>query len=204
MPCSLGKRSVGAVAAALVWLLIASSGAGAAGRAATRVPSVIGLDLGHAYARLHQAGFRVTYPRSFSAGSLSCAPVIGKQRPIAGALSRLPTVTLTPQPPRCAAPSLALPTGPLPSALVPRFEGQSLLVAARWATTNELYWQVNRLPALRNGCWPQLLSNYAIVRQNPKAGMTLRLGIAHRHGQSGSFLPTPLKLTALQRGCSNA
>jgi hypothetical protein len=54
-----------------------------------RVARVSGLDLSRAYARLHAAGLRVSYPHRFTDGSFECEPTIGTQR-VNGHLS-LPT-----------------------------------------------------------------------------------------------------------------
>jgi hypothetical protein len=166
-----------------------------------RVPRVTGVDLSHAYARLHAAGLRVSYPHHFSDGSFECEPTIGTQHPAAGQTVPAATaVTLSPQRSYCGLGSPAVPSGQLPSATVPHFIGRTVLAASRWAEQHHLYWQADSLPALRNADADTLLTNYTIRSQAPLPGQTLKLGIAHKLGKNaGSFRPTPLVLHATQR-----
>lgn len=164
-----------------------------------KVPSVIGLDLSHAYTRLHSAGLAVTFAHSFGAGSFECMPVIAKQSPAAGR-RWVGAVTLIPRLRSCGAASPAVPTGSLPRARVPDFTGATVLDAVRWAAKHQLYWQAARLPALHSATASRLLANYQIGGQAPRPGATLKLGDEHRTGRhSGSFRPTPLILHARKR-----
>jgi hypothetical protein len=167
-----------------------------------RVPQVTGHDLATAYSRLHAAGLRVSYPNAFSDGGLSeCLPTVKTEEPAAGKTVRVgATVSLSPFPVRCGVGSPAVPVGPLPSAVVPSFAGQTILAASRWAENHQLLWEADKIPPLHSGDAPQLLSNYTVSHQHPEAGATLTLGIGHSccNGNGGSFLPTPLTLTGTQ------
>lgn len=159
------------------------------------VPHVTSADPGVAYARLHRAGLRVRFDRSFSAGSLFCLPTIAQQSPRAGRrVRRGGVVTLRAQPPRCGAASPAVPTGQLPAAKVPAFAGRPVSAAVAWAERHRLYWEVDRLPPLTAGTASGLLGNYRVSRQRPRAGTVLMLGIATGGGNQGSFQSTPLTL----------
>jgi hypothetical protein len=159
------------------------------------VPNVIGLDLNHAYARLHRAGLRVSYPRAFSEGAFACEPIIDRETP--GARSRVSTgatITLTAGPPTCGASSPGVPTGPLPFARVPTFARRPLNAAVSWAAKHRLSWEADNLPPLVGAGATQLLGNYQVTPQRPRAGSMLRLGVGSRHANEGTFRPTPLVL----------
>lgn len=161
------------------------------------VPGVIGLDLNRAYAHLHRAGLRVSFPHSFSAGSFACAPIIAKENPAARALVAAgSTVTLTARPPSCGVASPGVPVGRLPSAKVRDFIGGPLSAAMSWAKKHQLYWEADKVPRLVRADAKTLLGNYRVTGQRPRPGATLTLGVATRHGNGGSFRPTPLILRA--------
>jgi hypothetical protein len=165
-----------------------------------RVPRVTGFAVGRAYSRVHRAGLRVSYTRSFFEGSFECGPTVGGQRPAAGrVVSPASTVVLTPRRSFCVLGSPGVPVGRLPSARVPNFAGKTVLLASRWADRHRLYWQAGPLPPLRSGDADELLANYAVRSQAPHPGSIRKLGIAGRLGRnSGSFRPTPLVLRATQ------
>jgi hypothetical protein len=164
-------------------------------RAGLVVPRVTNVDLGAAYARLHRAGLRVSFPSSFSAGSLYCLPPIAQQSPRPGRRVRKgAVVTLRAKPPRCGVSSPGVPTGRLPSAKVPDFADQSVSAAVAWAESHRLYWEVDQLPPLVAGSAPGLLGNYRVTSQRPPADSVLALGIGTGGGNQGSFQPTPLTL----------
>lgn len=159
------------------------------------VPSATNLNLDAAYARLHRAGLRVSYRRSFSAGSALdiCWPTIERQSTRAGQkVSEGAVVELFAQPPQCSVGSPGVPVGRLPSAKVPNFVGQPISDAAAWAQRHDLYWQTDQLPPLEAGDVPRLLDNYRVTGQQPAAGRVLAFGIATGGGNEGSFEPTPL------------
>ncbi|MGI8630286.1 MAG: hypothetical protein ACR2LV_09030 [Solirubrobacteraceae bacterium] len=61
------------------------------------VPQVTNLDLDAAYARLHLAGLRVSFPHSFSDGPFACLPTIARESLRAGRrIGRGSLVTLQP------------------------------------------------------------------------------------------------------------
>jgi hypothetical protein len=159
------------------------------------VPNVGSLDLSHAYARLHRAGLRVSYPKSFSEGAFACEPIIDHETPAARSpVSAEVTITLTAKPPTCGVSSPGLPAGPLPSATVPNFASRPLSAAVNWAEKHRLYWEADNLPPLVGARASNLLGNYEVTGQRPRAGSTLHLGVGSKHGNEGSFRPTPLEL----------
>jgi hypothetical protein len=159
------------------------------------VPNVVSLDLNHAYARLRRAGLRVSYPQSFSEGAFACEPIIDHETPAARSpVSAGVTITLTARPPTCGASSPGVPTGPLPSATVPNFASRPLTAAVNWAEKHRLYWEADNLPPLVGARGTQLLGNYQVTGQTPRAGSTLHLGVGSKHGNEGTFRPTPLEL----------
>lgn len=183
----------------LAGIVVGSSAAGSVDRAVT-VPNVIGLDLNHAYAQLHRLGLRVTFPTRFSEGAFICFPIISRESPRPGrSLPDAATVTLAAQPPTCGAESPAVPVGRLPSAIVPSFVGQPLTTAVDWADKHQLYWDAESLPPVRSGNGADLLANYRVAAQSPPAGARLSLGVGTRHGNTGTFRPTPLILHAQLR-----
>lgn len=134
------------------------------------MPRVTNADLILAYARLHRVGLRVSFPQSFSASSLGCPPVIGRQSPHAGLRVRKGTVvTLQAQLPRCGGASPSVPSGRLPSAKVPNFIGQPVSTAVAWADSHRLYWAAEQLPPLVVGDASHLLDNYRVTHQQPAA-----------------------------------
>jgi hypothetical protein len=167
------------------------------------VPNVVGLDLNDAYARLHRAGLRVSYPKSFSEGAFACEPIIGHESPAARSLASAGVaITLTAGPPTCGASSPGLPTGRLPSATVPNFASRPLSAAVHWAEKRRFYWEADKLPPLVGARASKLLGNYQVTGQRPRAGSTLHLGVGSKHGKEGSFRPTPLELRCRVRNRS--
>lgn len=161
------------------------------------VPDAVSRDMFASYERLHRAGLRVRLSASFSAGTLpsSCSPRIATQRPRAGQPTRFGSVvTLGLRPQFCLVGSPGVPTGKLPSAIVPDFIGKRVSVAVAWADRHDLYSEEDDLPALHAGAAAHLLDNYRVVGQQPAPGSLLSLGVGHRSGNTGSFLPTPLVL----------
>jgi beta-lactam-binding protein with PASTA domain len=163
------------------------------------VPSVAGLDVRDAYARLHALGLRVTTDHAFD------FPMGGRviaQRIPAGRLAALNVVVglhtgdwVGPY----GASSPAVPD-PIPSARVPKLVGHTVEWATAWAAGKDLTWEV-RLPALHAGSARTYLANYRVTRQSPRAGKTLALGIGQSWdgGQAGSWQPTPLELHGVPR-----
>jgi hypothetical protein len=157
-------------------------------------------NLATAYGILHAAGLHVSFPRSFAAGSLICAPTIARQAPGAGRhVRRRTVVTLVADRPRCGAESPAVPT-PMPSATVPSLIGRRVSAVQAWAARQHLYWRADHLPALRAGRAARLLDNYRVAAQTPGPGIVLSLGVgfsvATPNGSVGGFRPTPLVVTA--------
>jgi hypothetical protein len=159
------------------------------------VPNTAGMDINHAYASLHQAGFRVSYLRSFSEGSSACWPIIAHEQP--AAVSQVTpglTIKLIAPPSFCPIASPFLPVGQLPSFKVPNFAEQRLDNAVHWAYSHNLHWEADNLPRLVGGDASTLFANYQVVKETPRAGSRLKLGIETRHGNEGTFLMTPLIL----------
>jgi hypothetical protein len=150
-----------------------------------------------AYARLYRAGLRVTFHYSYSLGGSweLCLPMVGRQFPRVGQRVAVHTVvTLQRRAAGCGAGSPAVPVGLLPSAKVPDFSGRSLSAATNWAYSRNLDWDADPLPPLRASAASSLFRNYTVVRQMPRPGRRLTLGIRTRTGSEGSFQPTPLQL----------
>jgi hypothetical protein len=159
------------------------------------VPRTGGQDLASAYARLHRTGLRVSFSGSFSTDNM-CLPLVTSSRPSSGQhVAAGTTITLHFRPAPCGAASPGVPTGPIPSARVPNFLGQRLTAAIKWVDQHGLDWRTGRLGGLFAADAPTLLANYRVVRQDPKPGSTLKLGVGSRHGNSGTFRPTPLFLS---------
>jgi hypothetical protein len=153
------------------------------------------MDINHAYASLHHAGLRVSYLRSFSEDSSACWPIIVREKPAAGSrVTPGSTVRLTARPPSCGIGRPAVPVGQLPSFKVPNFAGRPLSDAVHWADAHNLYWEAESLPRLVGGDAATLLNNYSVIKETPRAGSRLQLGIGTRQGNEGTFLPTPLTL----------
>lgn len=165
--------------------LAASAGLAGARPRTRSVPEVRGLPLPDAYARLHRAGFAVTFAHRFAIGDFECTPVIAAERP-AGA-----TVVLQPQRPACGAGSPGVPTGPLPVYRVPNLRGLTIAHAMAWIEHRTLYGDAHLAPLVA-GRARTLLANYVVTRQRPRPGTRVKLGIGHHVGNTGSFLPTPL------------
>jgi hypothetical protein len=167
----------------------ASTGPRHVGRVA--VPGVSGEDMLTAYETLQGAGLRVSIP-----GLATIAPstsFAGTTTPAAGRLvPRNTTVTIRAKQVFLGVASPAVPF-PLPSAVVPNFSGAHVSAAAAWAESHDLFW-VATLPPLIAGDAATLLANYRVVKQAPRAGATLELGIGTTTGSGGSFDPTPLRL----------
>jgi beta-lactam-binding protein with PASTA domain len=185
------------IVAALLLALVA--GSPAAGRTPPRrvvVPKVTrALDLRAAYARLAKAGLRMAIPQAFSLRSL-CLPSARTQSPAAGKhVPRAATVTvggLT-----CFLGSPA--GGSQQAAVVPDFTGRTASSAVHWAESNQLYWELDRLPALRPSTRTTLLENYVVTSQRPAPGSLLARGMACPGVASGCFVATPLVMRARAR-----
>jgi hypothetical protein len=157
------------------------------------VPRVVGRDVATAYRRLHRAGLRVSLPAfELDLGLGSPLRVTGQSIRAGTGVADGGSVTLTLGCPGCGVGSPAVPTH-LPRYVVPDLVGGSVAAAARWVAHKELYF-VAHLGALKAGAAPDLLGNYRVTRQRPRAGKRLQLGTATSccGGAGGSFLPTPL------------
>jgi len=160
------------------------------------VPRVTGTySLTDAYRRLHRAGLRMAIPQSFSLRAL-CLPTARTQQPAAGArVLRGATVTV-----RQLTCYLGSPAGGYQrAAVVPDLRGRSAASAVRWAEQNQLYWELDRLPALRPSSRPGLLDNYVVTDQRPSAGSLLTRGTACPGVATGCFVATPLVMRARLR-----
>jgi beta-lactam-binding protein with PASTA domain len=183
------------VIVAVVVLVIAAA-ARADGRAPPRtvvVPKVTSsLDLRAAYTRLAKAGLRMAIPQAFSLRSL-CLPTARSQSPVAGRhVLRGATVSV-----RGLTCFLGSPAGGSQQAVVvPDFTGRTASSAVSWAERNHLYWQLDRLPALRPSTRKTLLDNYVVTSQQPAPGALLARGMPCPGVASGCFIPTPLTMRA--------
>jgi beta-lactam-binding protein with PASTA domain len=157
------------------------------------VPPVRRLTIDRAYARLVQAGLRVsfaarlTFPADETAIVTRAIPPVGTHVR-RGAVVRLVLV----RPPQgVASPGVPI---PLPSAVVPNLVGKPVGAAAAWARRSGLTWEA-ALPPLVAGAAPQLLDDFRVVHQSPKPGTRLSYGVSEA---SGSFLVTPLRVRGLR------
>jgi hypothetical protein len=161
-------------------------------RSSLTVPSVVRLGLLTAYGKLHRAGVRVTFGRTFSIDwSGECVPIVTDSEPRASStVRRGANVVLSSSMPSCgvASPSVPAPR-PQPSR-VPSFIGEPLPAAIAWVKRHHLTW-AGTIPPLQDGGAASLYGNYTITGQNPHQGAMLALGIAHGTG----WQPTPLRLT---------
>jgi hypothetical protein len=164
-----------------------------------KVPHVLGLDVAAAYRQLHRAGLRVTLPGTeLDYGLHALLRVTGQSRPGGASASRGGIVRLKLGCPRCGVASPGVPK-PLPQYRVPSFVGRSVGDARRWVAHKALYLVVHLGP-LRGGNAADLLDNYRVIRQRPRAGRNLGLGTAMSccGGSAGSFTPTPLVVWGTQ------
>jgi hypothetical protein len=180
-----------------------AGGAPAAGRPAGRqagrsvaVPKVTGTyDLVTAYSRLRRAGLRMAIPQPFSLRSL-CLPTARAQSPAAGTRTAGHSTVVV----RQLTCFLGSPAGDYEqAAVVPDFSGRTASSAVRWAKQNQLYWELDRLPALRPSSRPSMLDNYVVTHQRPAAGSLLARGTACPGVATGCFEPTPLVMRARAR-----
>jgi beta-lactam-binding protein with PASTA domain len=176
---------------------LAAGGPGAAARPApwVVVPRVAGsYDVTVAYSRLRRAGLRAAIPRTFAIGSL-CRPSAGSQWPAAGARVAAGTAVVLRRL-RCPVGS---PDGGYQQAVVPDLTGRPVSAAVAWSEAAGLYWQLDRLPALRPSSRPSLLDNYVVTGQSPAAGTLLARGVDCSTYASRCYRPTPLRLAARTR-----
>jgi hypothetical protein len=183
----------------VVTALALAAGSPAAGRTPSRtvvVPKVTGgLELRAAYARLAQAGLRMAIPEPFSLRSL-CLPIARTQSPAAG--KRAPRgATVAVRQLTCLLGSPA--GGPQQAAVVPDFTGRTASAAVSWAERNQLYWELDRLPALRPSTRKALLDNYVVTSQQPAPGSLLARGMPCPGVATGCFEATPLVMRARVR-----
>jgi hypothetical protein len=183
---------------ALVALVVAAAALPAQASAAVTVvvpsnPSVFGgrHGLPVAYALLHAAGLRVSFPARIAVNTLwDCWPDIVRQSPRAGARVKAGTVvTLDAAPPMCL---LGSPGYRDVTVAVPDFSGRTVGEATGWAQQSGLIWQADLAPLVAGGA-PALLDNYPVTRQTPAPGSVLQPGVVQSapDGQSG-FLVTSL------------
>jgi hypothetical protein len=185
----------------LACLVGALAPAGLAARTPAKRPIVVPkvtqtYDLGAAYSRLYKAGLRMSIPQAFSLRSL-CLPTARTQKPAADArVARGATVAVGQLTCFLGSPSGAAQR----AAVVPDFSGAPASSAVHWAEQNQLYWELDRLPALRPSSRPQLLDNYVVTSQRPAAGSLLARGTACPGAASdGCLVPTPLIMRARAR-----
>ncbi|HEY5199139.1 MAG TPA: hypothetical protein VIJ51_19125 [Solirubrobacteraceae bacterium] len=171
--------------------------AGTPARRAVAVPNVTRTyDLVDAYARLHRVGLRMAIPQPFSLRSL-CLPTARTQSPAAGARVHRPA-TVTVRQLTCLLGSPA--GGSQRAAVVPDFDGRPASSAVHWAERNQLYWELDRLPALRPSSRAQLLDNYVVTDQRPAAGSLLARGMPCPGVTTpGCLMATPLVMRARAR-----
>jgi beta-lactam-binding protein with PASTA domain len=163
---------------------------------AVAVPKVTGSDdLVAAYAQLHKADLRMAIPQAFSLRSL-CLPSARAQSPAAGThVAKGATVTV-----HALTCFLGSPAGGFQrAAVVPDFRGAPASSAVRWAERNQLYWELDRLPALRPSSRASLLDNYVVTNQQPAAGSLLARGTPCPGVATGCFVATPLIMRARVR-----
>jgi beta-lactam-binding protein with PASTA domain len=196
-PSSPSLRRLGLIVAVVVLAIAAA--ARADGRTPPRtvvVPKVTSsLDLRAAYTRLAKAGLRMAIPQAFSLRSL-CLPTARSQSPVAGRhVLRGATVSV-----RGLTCFLGSPAGgSQQAAVVPDFTGRTASSAVSWAERNQLYWQLDRLPALKPSTRKALLDNYVVTSQQPAPGSLLARGMACPGVATGCFEPTPLVMRARAR-----
>jgi beta-lactam-binding protein with PASTA domain len=158
------------------------------------VPRLRGLSIERAYECLHRAGLRVSFDRPLTLPGESPA-YVALQVPPAGTRARRGSVAKL----HLIVPPLLVGSGAVPSEIrhhkVPDFQGQPISVAVEWTERAHLSWEA-KVPALSAGHASPLLRNYLVVRQRPRPGERLALGIA---GPEGGWLPTPLLVWGSQR-----
>ena len=161
-------------------------------RSSLTVPSVARLGLLTAYEKLHRAGVRVTFGRTFSIDwSGECVPIVtGSQPRASSSVRRGSTVVLSTSMPPCGLASPAVPVPRPKPSRVPSFTGKPLTAAIAWVKRHHLTWAAT-VPRLHHGDAATLYGNYTITGQSPDQGSMLALGIAHGTG----WQPTPLRLT---------
>jgi hypothetical protein len=190
-----GPRAAGA--ATTPGVATTPGAATAAAKARVVVPRVTGTDdLISAYSRLHRAGLRMAIPQPFSLRSL-CLPTARTQTPAAGThVARWSTVTVHELTCFLGSPS----GGYQRAAVVPDFRGRPASSAVAWAGRNQLYWELDRLPALRSSSRAELLDNYVVTAEAPQAGSLLARGTSCPGVTStGCFQPTPLVMRGRAR-----
>lgn len=183
--------------AVLAFLVLGVVVAPARAEQGPRVPKVLHLQLWDAYGHLRRAGLTVTTP-SFTLGGVGlCWPRIAAQSPGPGThVGRGSTVVLRLKSGGCALGSPAVPEPFPPPVVVPDFVAEPVAATRRWAGHHDLYW-LARLPALKVGTTRHVLDNFVVLKQRPRAGSMLSLGVAGP--KQGSFRPTPLDITARTR-----
>lgn len=187
--------TAGAFVAGLVVGLVGGA-ASARAEQVPRTPKVLHLQLWDAYGHLRRAGLTVAFPSITLGGVSLCWPQVAAQSPGPGShVARGSTVTLK-LTSRCGLASPAVPV-PLPApVVVPDFVAQPVAATRLWADRQGLYWQA-RFPALKAGTTRHLLDNFVVLKQRPRPGSKLSLGVAGPG--PGSFRPTPLDVTARTR-----
>lgn len=158
-----------------------------------KVPRVIGLEPAAAYQQLHHSSLRVSLPAVELDYVEGPSLYVVAESPRAGqSVPRGGIVRLTLGCPRCGAGSPGVPTF-LPTYRVPDFVGARAGAARRWTTQNQLDF-VAHLGPLTAGDSANLFDNYRVLRQQPRAGSSLKLGTGSSccGGTQGSFTPTPL------------
>lgn len=186
---ALGVGLVLAVGTPLAWA--AKNERAPARPSSVTVPSVLRLDLLTAYEKLHRAGVRVSFKRSFSIDwSGACIPLVTGSQPRANSTVRSgSTVVLSTAMPGCPVASPAVPVPRPKPSRVPSFSGKPLTAAIDWVKRHHFTWAAT-IPPLQDGGAASLYRNYTITAQNPHQGAILALGIAHGTG----WQPTPLRL----------
>ena len=134
-------------------------------------------------------------PQPFSLRSL-CLPSARTQSPAAGTrVLRGATVSV-----RRLTCYLGSPAGGYDRAVVvPDLRGATAASAVGWAERNQLYWELDRLPALPASGRPRLLDNYVVTDQQPPAGSLLARGTPCPGATGGCFVATPLVMRARRR-----
>ena len=131
-----------------------------------------GGDVVSTYSTLHAAGLRVAVPEPFGLSAL-----VGQEvrlgHPRGGAVVPRGTVAVL-------RPTLR---GPIGSPGVrwhedrlPDFVGLTATEATAWIDDHDLYWEIERLPALPPSDADHLLDAYVVRAQSPDAGALLALG----------------------------
>lgn len=155
---------------------------------ATVTVPLAGGDVESTYSTLHAAGLRVSIPEPFGLSAL-----VGQQ--VRVEFPRPPAVV-----PRGTV-AVLRPTfrGLIGSPGVrwhkdrlPSFIGLTVTEATNWIGEHDLYWEIERMPALPPSDAEHLVDAYVVVAQNPKEGSLLEPGILH---PGGAFEVTPVHLT---------